>query len=556
MSTLVTIDALMDANLLRPDELQIAEKESALTGITLEQALLNAGFVSASDLREIRGKQAGRATISLESKHPNAAVLNLVPAAIARRFGVLPLSFDAHKNIFYVAMEAAHNIIAIDAITAALPTNPRLEIKLASRVDILQAVDRCYGAEESIERLLLAMDAKSLSQQSSHDKPSLSCMQLVDELLAEAVREGASDMHFEPEPAYLRLRYRIDGVLRRMRRFHIEYWSALLVRIKVLSGMNIAESRAAQDGRFSQLVHGRKLDFRVSSFPSVNGEAVVVRLLDCHAQLIDLMQMGLSPNLVERLQAMVKKPAGLIVASGPTGSGKSTTLYAVLNQIRSESVNIVTMEDPVEFSLPMVRQCSIDSAVKLDFASGVRSILRQDPDIILVGETRDVDTAEMVLRAALTGHLVLTTLHCQTALACFARFADLGLKLSFLAGNLQALLSQRLVRKLCVHCKQPVTTPSYWQNYFSESDSLYQAVGCEWCAYTGYGGRQAVVELYEPSASVHNLLADGAGIGSILSQVNTEQHLSLMQVGMQFVRQGITSLEELNRVVDLDILER
>jgi len=555
MSTSNIKAALLDAKLLNSDALVIAEKESKLAGISFEQALLDSGFISSTELLNFKAKQAGKDTVNLENVQPSSSLIRMIPAAIARKYGMFPLIFDAQNNNLQVAMESAHNVVAIDALSAALPSKPYLEIKLASRVDILRAVDRCYGAESSIDKLLRSMEASSeVEQQGNRDKPSLACMQIVDELLSEAVRESASDMHFEPEVGYLRIRYRIDGVLRQMRRIHLEFWSAILIRIKVLSGLNIAESRAAQDGRFTKELQGRRLDFRVSSFPTVRGEAIVIRLLDCHTRLMDLAGMNLPATTIERISQLVKKPAGLVVVCGPTGSGKSTTLYAALNQVRSELVNIVTMEDPVEYNLPMIRQCSIESAVKLNFATGVRSVLRQDPDIILVGETRDVETAEMVLRAALTGHLVLTTLHCQTAIAALARFADLGLGLSFLAGNIQALLSQRLLRKLCTHCKRPDDIPSDWRTSTGSTTMWYRSIGCEWCAFTGYSGRQVIVELYEPSAEVHALLADGASMGTILKQTVEEKHLTLAHVGLQYVCNGTTSIDELSRVVDLDSL--
>lgn len=546
---------LLDADLINQDELQIARKESKRSGISLEQALVSAGFISPSDLRDIKGKHTGKATISLIDVNPCASVLRLIPAQQARKYTVFPLQINTQKSRLTLAMENAHDVIAIDAISTMHANKFQLDIRLASRTEILQAIDRCYGGEESIEKIIKRLDAEITQEPAGVEvKPSVTCIQLIDELLAEAVRFGASDIHFEPESGFLRLRYRIDGVLKQIRVIHIEYWSAMSIRIKVLSNLNIAESRGAQDGRFSQLINGTKMDFRVSSFPSVSGEAIVIRLLDSGAKRFELSEMGLSQQLVLRLRRIARQPSGMIIISGPTGSGKSTTLYALLNTIRCEEINIVTMEDPVEYSLPMVRQCSLNSAIKLDFASGVRSILRQDPDVILVGETRDLATAEMVIRAALTGHLVLTTLHCQSALSVLSRLSDLGVRLSYLADNVQALLAQRLVRKLCVHCKQREEPPKELKSSLSAEATIYRAVGCALCANTGYSGRQAIIELYEPSRRVHDLLAAGEKIGKIVRTVSEEGHPPLIDSGLAYLESGVTSVQELARAISVDFM--
>lgn len=546
-------DQFLRLGLITQDQLRIAEKETQLTGLGLEQALLSTGFISQSVLRDFRSHIVGKDAIELAGIDPPPQVLDMISPAVARCHIVLPLAYSADNNTLCVAMERAHDVLAMDCVAAEIDVPPQLDIKLASRADILDAIDRLYGTEVSIDSLLNTLDQETTpSQARQGDDHCGVAVQLVEALLEDAVRCGASDIHFEPEASYLRIRYRVDGVLRQVKSIHKYYWPTLSVRIKVLSSLNIAESRAPQDGRFAQMISGRDIDFRVSCFPSVHGENIVIRLLDRSAQLMDVSQLGLPAVILDSLRRSVKKPSGLIIMSGPTGSGKSTTLYSVLNEIRDESINIVTMEDPVEFSVPLLRQCSVNQSVKLDFASGIRSILRQDPDVILVGETRDQATAEMVVRAALTGHLVLTTLHSQTALGSLSRLEDLGLNLSHLAGHILALVSQRLVRKLCESCKRSVSVPQYLQPYLPQTSELYEAQGCGDCSWTGYRGRQAVVECYRPSAELNTMLASGCSVGALLDLVSAENHESLAVRGMVYVSNGTTSLQELSREIDLD----
>ena len=279
-------------------------------------------------------------------------------------------------------------------------------------------------------------------------------VRLVDALLVDAVKRGASDIHFEPEYAFLRIRYRIDGVLETVRSLHKTYMPGITVRIKVISDMNIAETRAPQDGRLSLTLNGRPIDFRVSTHPTIHGENIVLRILDREKSIISLDKMNLPTATLTRLSLMLARPEGILVVTGPTGSGKTTTLYSLLSQVNDETVNIMTLEDPVEYPLTLMRQTSVNEAVKMDFANGIRSMMRQDPDIILVGEIRDHDTAEMAFRAAMTGHQVFTTLHTNSALGAFPRLLDIGILPDIMAGNIIGVIAQRLVRVLCVHCKE------------------------------------------------------------------------------------------------------
>ncbi len=279
-------------------------------------------------------------------------------------------------------------------------------------------------------------------------------VRLVNALLVDAVKRGASDIHFEPEYAFLRIRYRIDGVLETVRSLHKTYLPGITVRVKVVSGMNIAETRAPQDGRLSLTLNGRPIDFRVSTQPTIYGENIVLRVLDREKSIISLDRMNLTKDTLAKLNLMLARPEGILIVTGPTGSGKTTTLYSLLSQVNDETVNIMTLEDPVEYPLTLMRQTSVNEVARMDFADGIRSIMRQDPDIILVGEVRDKETAEMAFRAAMTGHQVFTTLHTNSALGAFPRLLDIGIQPDIMAGNIIGVIAQRLVRVLCPHCKE------------------------------------------------------------------------------------------------------
>ena len=363
-------------------------------------------------------------------------------------------------------------------------------------------------------------------------------------------------MHFEPEQNFLRIRYRIDGLLRQIRALHKSYWPAMAVRIKVMSNMNIAETRAPQDGRISLNISGRLVDFRVSAQPTIHGENVVLRILDRQKGIVPLDKVGLDDAQLDQLKLMIARPEGIILVTGPTGSGKTTTLYSVLNHINEEGINIMTLEDPVEYPMSMIRQTSVAEAAKLDFANGIRSMMRQDPDVILVGEIRDADTAEMAFRAAMTGHQVYSTLHTNSSIGAIPRLLDIGVLPDIMAGNIIGVVAQRLVRRLCPHCKKPYNAESHEMRLLGlASDvpppTLYRASGCEHCEYQGYRGRQAIMELLRMDADLDELVARRATMREIKQAALAKGFRSLAEDGLRRVREGSTSLEEVGRVVDL-----
>jgi len=380
-------------------------------------------------------------------------------------------------------------------------------------------------------------------------------VRLVNALLVDAVKRGASDIHFEPEYAFLRIRYRIDGVLETVRSLHKTYLPGITVRVKVVSNMNIAETRAPQDGRLSLTLNGRPVDFRVSTQPTIYGENIVLRVLDREKSIISLDRMRLAKDALDKIEVMLARPEGILIVTGPTGSGKTTTLYSLLAQVNDETVNIMTLEDPVEYPLTLMRQTSVSEVARMDFADGIRSIMRQDPDIILVGEVRDKETAEMAFRAAMTGHQVFTTLHTNSALGAFPRLLDIGIQPDIMAGNIIGIIAQRLVRMLCNHCKE-AHAPSKEERLLlgpmgDRVSYLHRSVGCKNCDNKGYRGRTTVMELLVMDGDLDELVARRATTKELRTAALAKGFRSLASEGLQRVADGITSLAEVAREIDL-----
>jgi type II secretory ATPase GspE/PulE/Tfp pilus assembly ATPase PilB-like protein len=454
--------------------------------------------------------------------------------------------------------EVGANVVALDQIRALAREELRIEQVLARESDITIGIEHHYGFELSIDGILNEIETGEIDYQSlaaDFDEYSQPVVRLVDALLNDAVKRGASDIHFEPEQGFLRIRYRIDGVLRQIRSLHKNYWAAMVVRLKVMSGMNIAETRAPQDGRISLTLSGHQVDFRVSSQPTTHGENIVLRILDRQKGIVPLDSLGLETSQLALLRKMIARPEGIILVTGPTGSGKTTTLYSIMNHINSDGVNVMTLEDPVEYPMTLIRQTSVSEAAKLDFANGIRAMMRQDPDVILVGEIRDTDTAEMAFRAAMTGHQVYSTLHTNSAVGAFPRLLDIGIVPDILAGNIIGILAQRLVRKLCRTCRQSYDPDVKERRLLgfspTEPAALFRAVGCEKCDYQGFTGRQSILELLKIDAGIDELVARRATAREILTAARASGFKTLADDGVRLVRSGVTSLDEVMRVVDL-----
>lgn len=483
-------------------------------------------------------------------------ILALIPAGVAQRLQLLPIALNETEGTLQLLLAQPENILALDQLRSLLKHRYRLIPGRAESNALSEAIAHHYGPGGAIEGILgeiapAKMDRPSASNEITEQSQPI--VRLIDRLLREAIEHHASDIHFEPEAGHLGIRYRIDGVLRQIHRLEKTIWPALAVRLKVLSGMNIAETRAPQDGHFSLQAGGRGIDFRSASHPTLHGENFVLRILDRQKGIVPLAQLGLPDDLQSRLENLIARPEGLILMTGPTGSGKTTTLYAVLNQLNRETLNIMTLEDPVEYPLPGIRQTSVNETARLDFASGIRSILRQDPDVILIGEIRDQPTAEMAFRAAMTGHQVYATLHSNSAIGALPRLIDIGLQPNLLAGNLIGILAQRLVRVLCAHCRQPYAASAEECALLGRHTptTLYGPTGCAACHHRGYRKRIALMEILEMDADMDDLISRRAGIRELHQMAQQKGYRTLAADAVNRVLQGHTSLAEVRRVVNL-----
>ena len=550
---------LISEGILSEDQLRIALLEQMKQNQPIGKWLVSLGFVTEATLRQALSENLGKQSIDLSHAVVDPQALKLVPRELAKRHHLLPLDYDIPNRRLTLAISDINDIVGLDRVRGQLEEGTEIETLLGGESEIDHAIDQYYGHELSIDGILHEIETGEIDWQSlstTDDEYSQPVVRLIDSILTDAVKREASDIHFEPEANFLRIRYRIDGMLRQIRALHKSYWPAMTVRIKVLSGMNIAEMRAPQDGRISLTVSGRPIDFRVASQPTIHGENIVLRILDRQKGIVPLEGLGLAEEHLHQLKLMISRPEGIILVTGPTGSGKTTTLYSVLNHINSEGIHIMTLEDPVEYPMAMVRQTSVSETAKLDFANGIRSMMRQDPDVILVGEVRDAETAEMAFRAAMTGHQVYTTLHTNSAIGAVPRLLDIGVLPDVMAGNIIGIIAQRLIRRLCDHCKSPYHAEPHEIRLLGSLGEgprpvLFRATGCELCDFQGYRGRIAIMELLRIDAGIDELIARRATTHEIRSRALLQGFTTLADDGMQRVLNGTTSLEELARVVDL-----
>jgi general secretion pathway protein E/type IV pilus assembly protein PilB len=552
-------EILIEKGVISADQLTIGLHEQKVIGKRIGAVLIQLGFVTDSIIRDALSEDTGYESVDLSSSVIDAASIKMVPQDIARRFKVLPLSYSRANNELTLAMADTFNIVALDQIKAIHGGDINIRPVLGGDADIARITEEIYGFELSIDGILQEIETGEVdidSLQSDKDQYHHPMVRLINALLADAVQADASDIHFEPEEAFLRIRYRIDGVLKQIRSLHKSYWPAMVVRLKVISNMNIAESRAPQDGRISMSLIGRQIDFRVAAQPTSYGENVVLRILDRRKGIVPLDALGMSADNLHAIQIMLAKPEGVILVTGPTGSGKTTTLYSILNHINTEAINIMTMEDPVEYPMPMIRQTSINEAAKMGFAEGIRSMMRQDPDVILVGEIRDSVTSEMAFRASMTGHQVFSTLHTNSAVGSIPRLKDLGVLPDIMSSNLIGIIAQRLVRRLCPHCKEIHPVGELERKLLGKEDELgdiviYRAVGCTKCNLAGYKGRTSILEILKINEYMKKLISQNTSAHELAKAAVATGFKTLADDACRRVIEGITSLDEITRVVDL-----
>jgi type IV pilus assembly protein PilB len=549
---------LLARGLLSEDQLQEAMETAQQRGRSLGRVLIELGFVTEAGLVAILAEQLGLEFIDLADASLDASAIALVPEATARRHSCIPVRFEDDKLI--LAMADPANVVAVDDIRALTKRDVRTMV--ATKVDVQAAINRFYRLDSAAETLAEEAAAATDAEQQSLDEAVGSAgaedapiIKLVNLLITQAVNDRASDIHIEPQEREVLVRYRVDGVLHEVMRPPKSVQAGMTSRLKIMADVNIAERRIPQDGRISLTVQGKQIDIRLATLPTVHGEKIVMRILDKSSVLLELTDLGFLPGTYERFEKSFVKPYGEILVTGPTGSGKSTTLYATLNILNKPDRNIITVEDPVEYRLPGVNQVQTHAKAGLTFASALRSILRADPDIVLIGEIRDRETAQISTEAALTGHLVLSTLHTNDAPSALTRLVEMGIEPYLVSSALDCILAQRLARKLCEKCKEPYlpTEEELHSSAFplrgEEQPKLFQAVGCTACAGTGYKGRMALHEVMPVTEELEKLTVEGAS-SEVMKKVAIEQGmLTLREDGMEKVRMGQTSIQEILRVV-------
>ena len=550
---------LLARRLLTDEQLEEARDTALQRGRSLGRVLIELGYVSEAGLVAILAEQLGLEFIDLSETPLDASAVGLVPQTTARRHSCIPVRIEDEKLI--LAMADPANVVAVDDIRALTKRDVRTVV--ATKVDVQGAISRYYrldsAAESLAEEAATAHDdeQKSLEEAvgsaGAEDAPII---KLVNMLITQAVNDRASDIHIEPQERDVLVRYRVDGVLHEVMRPRKSVQAGMTSRLKIMADVNIAERRLPQDGRISLTVQGKQIDIRLATLPTVYGEKIVMRILDKSSVLLELSDLGFLPGNFERFEKSFVKPYGEILVTGPTGSGKSTTLYATLNILNKPDRNIITVEDPVEYRLPGVNQVQTNPKAGLTFSSALRSILRSDPDVVLIGEIRDRETAQIATEAALTGHLVLSTLHTNDAPSALTRLIEMGIEPYLVSSALDCVLAQRLARKLCEKCKEPYvpTDEELHSSHFpmngqSEPPKLFKAAGCSTCAGTGYKGRMALHEVMPVTEELERCVVEGAS-SEVAKKVAIEQGmLTLREDGMAKVLAGKTSIQEILRVV-------
>jgi len=550
-------DRLVEMGLISKDQLQVALYERKRTHKLLGTLLVDLGFITESALSAVLASSSGYEKFDIAGTVVEPDLLKRIPKEVALRYRVLPVSLEGKS--LRLAMADIYDVLALDQTRKYAPQGCEIIPLISSEAEILQAIDQFYGYEFSIDGILRELEtgkhevsASALTGGEGYVHP---LVRLVNAIMLDGVKTGASDLHFEPEGAFVRLRYRIDGVMQQIRTFHKDHWPAISHRIKIMSDMNIADKLNPQDGRFGFSIGSRKIDFRVSCMPTVNGENIVIRILDKSRSVITIDKLGMSANNSTLLKKLIARPEGILIVTGPTGSGKTTTLYAVLSHINTLERNIMTLEDPVEYEVPLMRQAAVRDGTAMNFADGVRAILRQDPDVIFIGEVRDNATATMALRASMTGHQVFTTLHTNDAAGALPRLIDLGLSQKLLAGNIIGIIAQRLARTLCPSCatKRPATAEECRIMGLDPADPpmIGQPVGCPECRHSGYRGRLAVHEILPMNRELDEIVASGKSLAQIQQEARKYGYVSIVEDGFAKVLSGQLTLDSLGRSVDI-----
>ncbi|MDP2205207.1 MAG: ATPase, T2SS/T4P/T4SS family [Alphaproteobacteria bacterium] len=560
-------DKLVEQGLISPDQLKVALYEKQRSTRLIGEILVDMGFISSEVLSTFLAESTGLQQFDPKKTMLDPTSIDIVPKRDALKYQMIPVTVDRIKNTAVMAMADPYDVVALDKLKQLLPRGCAITTLVCPPEILADTIHKSYGVTTSIDGILkeLAGDAAStkinletLTEDEAYSHP---IVRLVNALVFEAVKMGASDLHFEPEESFIRLRYRVDGDLVTVHTMHKEYWNGISQRLKIMSEMNIADKLMPQDGRFNLNVGGREADFRVSSLPTVHGENIVLRVLDKSASIVPLDKLGFSEHNMKLIEKCQARPEGIIIVTGPTGSGKTTTLYSMLNAVNTPDVNIQTLEDPVEYSLGLIRQTHVREGAGLGFGEGIKALLRQDPDIIFIGEVRDKVTAEQSLKAAMTGHQVYTSLHTNDCFGAIPRLVDMGMQPGMLAGAIIATFAQRLVRKLCPKCKVgKAATPEEVKLLRDGPDgnpidpakppTIYHPGGCPECNNTGYKGRVACIEILYFDEEMDDVVASGSHKSAMKKLARTKGFRSMLDDGILKIYEGTTTLESVRQTLN------
>jgi type IV pilus assembly protein PilB len=550
-------EILVEEGLITAEQLDRALLEQSRTDQLLGRILIDLKMVKESDLMAALAKQIGFRFVDLTDFTIDGSAAGLIPEQVARRYRALPIGYEDSRLL--VAMADPANLFALDDIRTI--TGMDLHPVVATAADIESAIRKYSRMDESVQKM--ASEASSAADEDIADLERAAAsleegpiVKMVNLLISQAIADRASDIHIEPMEREVRIRYRIDGVLTEVMRSPKNIQAGLISRLKVMADINIAERRVPQDGRIGLTVAGKSIDLRVATLPTVYGEKVVIRILDKSSVLLKLEELGFLDQSFKRYEEAFTKPYGAILVTGPTGSGKSTTLYATLNIVNKPDRNIITVEDPVEYRLPGINQMQMNIRAGLTFASALRSILRADPDVVLVGEIRDHETALIAIEAALTGHLVLSTLHTNDAPSSLPRLVEMGVETYLVASAIDCVVAQRLARKLCPKCREgyrpnqsELEQAGFPEFVWDDVKELFRPVGCTACSKTGFRGRLGLYEVMNMSEEIERLVVERAPSEEIRRSARRDGMITLREDGLEKVRLGITSVEEVLRVV-------
>ena len=540
-------ELLIDRGLLTDEQLDSIKAEAKETGKSLKDVLIDSGFISQEHMPILLGVELGVKSVDLSSFIIEPEIAGLIPESTVRKLKVLPL-FKEGRSLT-VAMADPTDVRIIDELHRE--TSLMIEPVLAVDMDIVRTIDQTYGTADTIYEIVRGVDEKKLlsSKEAGEEAP---IVKLTNLIIVQAVRDRASDIHIEPEEKMVRVRYRIDGVLHRVVSLPKFLQRPITSRIKIMSDLDIAERRLPQDGRIRMDVGNKSIDLRVSLQPTLFGENVVMRILDKSSIMIGIESLGFSKDDFNTFVDIIRAPHGMILVTGPTGSGKTTTLYSAINRINTEDRSIMTMEDPTEYQIPLVRQTQVNPQIGLTYAAGLRAILRQDPDIIMVGEVRDLETAEIAVHAALTGHLVFSTLHTNDAASAFTRLIDMGVEAFLASSSIMGIIAQRLIRVICEKCKReykPTKAALDELNIKDEAGVIfYEGAGCPLCKGTGYRGRIGIFSILRVSSKIQELIVSHAPATDIDKVAREEGMKSLRDDCVNKVKAGVTTIEEMLRV--------